>query len=249
MKSLTIAYITSRSEPMFNWFLDSLSRQVGKDSAKVIIVDSLKQERPITGDGIVHVEPKPSIWQGKYRITKTDWWAVSNARNTALCLCETDWIAFLDDRCVLMPGWYDCLKQAIRHGYAVCGSYEKRAGMTVESGVIKHGGTVTGEDARIGNDNGVVRVPGGEWMFGCNFALPLEWALQVNGVDQTCDGLSMEDAIFGLQLQNNGFPIMYDKRMKIVEDRTPEHCGPVMRREDKGESRLMNHSHAQHAPV
>jgi hypothetical protein len=239
--ALTIAYITSRNEPHFEWFLDSLYRQLKDDLVKVIIVDGQRQYRPtITplthpGGEVLHTQPKPTIWQGDFRITKTDWWAASNSRNTALCLCETDWIAFLDDRCVLMPGWYSSIKQAMKHGYAVFGSYEKRTGMTVENGVIKHGGIVIGKDSRVGNDKAVVRAPG-EWSFGCTLALPAEWMLQVNGYDESCDGSGFEDIFLGLMLQNNGFPMMYDKRMKMVEDRTPEYCGPVMRKEDKGVS-------------
>ena len=57
-------------------------------------------------------------------------------------------------------------------------------------------------------------------MFGCTFALPLEWALQMNGFEEGCDGLSMEDVIFGLMLKNNGFRIDYDPQMRMIEDRT-----------------------------
>lgn len=250
MKSLTIAYITAREKPQFEWFFDSLALQM-KDALpiSIIVVDTLADDRagwtiPRGSLGrvaiglpnpILHIKPKPTIWQGKHRITKEDWWAASNARNTAICLCQTEWIAFLDDRCVLMPTWLSAIRTAMKYGYAVCGSYEKRTGMTVENGVIKHGGIVIGEDSRIGLDDRAVKAPG-QWFFGCTTALPLEWALAVNGYDETCDGLSMEDVIFGLMLQNNQYPIAYDKRMKIVEDRTPEEIGKPMRREDKGVS-------------
>lgn len=245
---LTIGYITSRKEPRLEWFMDSLNAQIrAGEGICIIVVDSgfvLSEELAerihvmSSGSQIAEIHtmaPKPSIWQGQYKITQSDWWAASNARNTAICLCQTEWIAFLDDRCVLMPGWLESVRQAMKHGYGVCGTYEKRTGMTVENGVVKHAGIITGVDGRAGNPSGAVRAPG-EWWFGCSTAAPLEWYLNINGYDETCDGLSMEDCIAGHMLQNNGYPLMYDQRMKMVEDRTPEFCGPVMKREDKGVS-------------
>jgi hypothetical protein len=246
---LTIAYITARKEPCLQWFFDSLRREnrEGEDIS-VIVVDFYASERVIpfasSPKSLLHVEPKPNIWGGKHRITKENWWHVSAASNTAICLCTTKWLAFLDDRCVLLPGWLNSVKEAIKSGYAVCGTYEKRTGMTVENGVIKHAGIVTGEDSRMKEYNressqfgtkGVVRCYP-EWFFGCSFALPLEWALTVGGLPEISDGLSMNDVLFGLLIANNGFPICFDPSMQIVEDRTPSELGTPMRREDKGKS-------------
>src|SRR5206468_2483832 len=83
-----------------------------------------------------------------------------------------------------------------------------------------------------------------EWTYGCSLALPLEWALAVNGFDETCDGLSFEDVIFGLHLSNRGYPILFDERMSVIQDRTPGQCGPVMVRRDKGVS-PKDKSHSQ----
>lgn len=247
--SLTIAYITARKQPRFDWFMESLFSQADPgDVAEVIIVDSQRLTRkdwaawgdpPIarTVNGLLirPVPVKPTVWQGPHRLTQADWWAVSAATNTAFCYCRTDWIACLDDRLVLLPGWLDRVKEAMRLGYGVCGTYSKVHHLSMDRGMIKHFTPTDGKDSRVGSDAGAVRAPG-EWFFGCNFALPLEWALQVNGCDETCDGLSAQDCIFGLMLQNNGFPLMYDKRMAVVEDRTPEYLGPVMIRRDKGVS-------------
>lgn len=254
--TLTCAYITSRLDCHIEWFFDSLRRQLkAGDKISVIVVDfyaelagrketfrTLAKELPL-----VHVEPKPTIWQGKHRITSEDWWAMSNATNTAFCLCRDRWIACLDDRSVLLPGWLLAVRRAIRAGYGVCGSYEKVHNLIVENGEVKNyteprdtTGNPTGKDSRLPNLlhtqlNDALVCPG-EWFFGCSFALPMEWIFAVNGTDETCDGISMQDCIFGLQLKNNGFPLCFDPRMKIIEDRTPDQLGRVMRREDKGVS-------------
>lgn len=237
---LTIAYITSKKEPELQWFRDSLHREKKRTPMELTVfaIDAHCRIENFASCGIPLIPPKPTVWSGPHRLTKDDWWSASSARNTAFCLCRTEWIAFVDDRCVLLPGWLAAVQRAVKGKYAVCGAYEKRTGMTVENGVIKHGGIVTGEDCReaylkkVGHGPNLFDCPG-NWMFGCTFALPLEWALAVNGFEEGCDGLSMEDVIFGMNLANAGYPIKYDPGMKIIEDRTPEHIGPTMKRSSK----------------
>lgn len=247
---LTIAYFTSRQEPKFEWFMDSLINQLEPNEVvDVIIVDLLNDHREwrlnpayfkLDNVRLTTTMPKPNIWQGAHRITKEDWWAMSNARNTAFVLCQTPWIACLDDRCVLMPGWLEAVKQAMAGNYAVCGAYTKRSGLVVERGFIRSYDKVLGEDPRlIMAPQGKKNCPGG-WMFGCTFALPLEWALQVNGFEEGMDGLGMEDVIFGLMLKNAGYQINFDPQMRMIEDRTEGQtaCGRdpngVMKKTDKG---------------
>lgn len=253
--SFTIAYITSRNHPRFDWFFDSLRRQHGVQNIdQVIVVDLFAgqderrvQVRECAGNlNLLHVEPKPSIWQGKHRITKDDWWNASGSRNTAFALCRSEWIAFLDDRCVLQPGWVDTVMMAIRGGYIVAGAYEKRVNMVAVKGVIADlgvagGPSISGSDSREAYcKSKKTPMPfkcGGEWLFGCNFALPLVCGLQVNGFPEDyCDGVSMEDVIFGMILFNAGFKLCYDHRMKMIEDRTPGETGPTIHRKDKGVS-------------
>ena len=217
--TLTIAYITSRHEPKIEWFAQSLKLQVDYNVLKsIIIVDLYKTGGEIPQDFMVdiqHVAPKPTVWQGKYRLTKEDWWGKSNAMNTAICLCTTDFIAFVDDRSVLAPTWLGAIKRAMSGGYAVCGTYEKRANMKVENGVIVDGGTLLGS----GRPQGFGRTR--DW-WGGSYALPLEWCLQVNGwSEDVCDGLGSEDSQFGITLWNSGLPMYYDSDLKIIEDRTP----------------------------
>jgi len=240
--SLTIAYITAKNKPCLDWFMDSLSLPINAiiDPEVIVIMSpwNLPEPNPYWPKKVSFAHPKPTVWQGKHRLTKEDWWGASNARNTAFCLCHSEWIAFVDDRCVLLPGWIDAVRRAMKGNYAVCGAYEKRTGMTVKNGVIEHGGIITGEDCRLayllktGHGPNLFDAPG-NWIFGCTFALPLEWALAVNGFEELCDGLSMEDVIFGMNLANAGYPIKYDPAMKIIEDRTPGQIGPDMKRSSK----------------
>ena len=247
--SLTVVYVTSRQDPKFEWFFDSLRNQLSDhDKINVIIVDLFAETRnkdayDITGFvSVKWVEPKPTVWQGKSRVTTEDWWAMSNARNTGFCLCETNWVAFLDDRCVLMPGWLEAIKKAMAGKYVVCGSYQKRSKMEVEGGFIKGYEKMVGDDARLTQaPSGMSHCPGG-WMFGCTFAMPLEDALKINGFEEGCDGLSMEDVILGLMVKNNGMHLNYDPQMRMIEDRTEGEChsghgvGTTLKRVDKGVS-------------
>lgn len=223
---------------MSQWTVESLVAQ-GGDKIRFIFVS---ENSPDYGyPTMFWQKPKPTVWSGPYRLTKEDWWSKSNSLNTGLCLVQTEWVAFLDDRSVLMPGWLNSIADAMRGNYAVFGTYEKRKNMQVVQGAIIHPGEVTGIDHRVEHAQrfwGAVPVHacGGEWAFGCNIALPTEWALQVNGFDETCDGISCEDCMFGLMLQNNGFDLRFDSRMKMIEDRTPELMGKTPRREDKGVS-------------
>jgi hypothetical protein len=241
MGTLTVAYVTARKEPKIEWFSDSLYRQdsdFAVNGGRFIMVDTFADELgrkigiqvPI---GSTWVEPKPNVWQGKHRLTKEDWWAKSNALNTAICLCETDWIAFVDDRSVLMPGWLDRIHDAMQGRYAVCGSYEKHINMKVENGVIVDEGTIDSLDQRQQLD---YPQPTKDW-YGGHGALPLSWCLAVNGFSEDfCDGLGLEDCMFGLTLYNAGFPICYDSRMRIIEDRTQGEIDGALRRTDKGVS-------------
>jgi hypothetical protein len=242
--NLTLAFITAREKPMLNWFFDSLGPQLKGEGVKIIVVDRLA---PYPFETVEHplphrrVQVKPNIWQGPSRITKQEWWAASAARNTSICLCETEWIACVDDRCVLSPTWLEAVKAAMAGNYAVLGAYEKRINMVVNDGVIVTdgggGSILSGEDHRLKQHSKLepVRCPG-QWLYGCNFALPLEWALTVNGFEEMLDGQGAEDTMFGIMLQNNGYPLKFDPRMKMTEDRTPSELGTGMRREDKGVS-------------
>lgn len=225
MKLLTIVYTTSRRDPKFNWYFDSLRRQLKDMPVETIVVDSYKESRHVSC--FRHVAPKPTVWQGKHRLTKEDRWAKSNALNTGIILCETEWIAFVDDRSALGPHWLESVERAMNSVYAVCGSYEKRANLEVKDGEAI-GGEILGEDTRR---PGIY--PFDSW-YGGSGALPLEWALQVQGFSEDmCDGLGSEDSMFGTTLLNSGYPICYDSDMRLIEDRTPGQIDGALKRADK----------------
>jgi len=226
---------TAREYPKSNWLFDSLRRQVNGELIDLILVSlrtGQEYDFPLyNGKPYRIVQPKPCVWQGRHRLTKSDWWAVSNARNTAICLCKTEWIAFLDDRSVLSPVWLECVRAAMEGNYIMAGSYEKRQNMVVENGAIVDFGILQAEDARVRSARGQIIPCPGEWLFGCNLAMPLEWLLNVNGYPESwCDGMSFEDCILGLVLQNNRYPMKFDPRAKMIEDRTPDALGEPMKR-------------------
>lgn len=238
--SLTIGYITARPRPEIGWFLHSLARQWGDNPPpRVICVDALHGKRPLDCAVDLHIPPKPTIYQGKHRITSEDWWAVSNARNTALCHANSEWILWVDDRCVLLPTCVDAIRDAMAAKYACFGTYEKRHFMEVEDGMVMAPGVVTGKDHRLADyerlRNGAVAMPSfPSWAFGCLVLCPVEWALQVGGFEEALDSLSAEDTCYGAMLANNGHEMRFDPRLACIQDRTPQFLGTPMRREDKG---------------
>lgn len=245
---LTIAYLTMRKEPRIEWFLDSLRRELSEDysNTKLIVVSYLywregiwNHRRPLgehlgyTGSRII-TAPKPCVWQGMGRLTKTDWFAASNARNTALCLAPDGWIAYVDDLSVLMPGWLKAVREAMAGHYIVLGAYKKVKKLCVENGEVKSFEEFqAGIDSRwpCGSDTGPVPASGG-MMYGCSVAMPVESLLTIGGWPEYCDGLGSEDYVCGLALQNNGYEFRYDRRMLTLESEEDHHNGPVFRKED-----------------
>lgn len=235
----TIVYMTGRRDPRLDWMLDGLEAQaLPGDDLELIIVDLLGRDPSEIGlrtcapiSCVVATLPKPCIWQGSQRVTSRDWWATANARNTAIALASRDYLAFLDDRCWLGPQWLD----AVRRGEAnrasvIAGSYEKL-----------EDGRVTGDHRRALHPGGLPNCGGG-WLYGCTFALPLEWALEVNGLEEGVDGLSGEDYILGMMLSNAGHRVDFDPRLFVRQDRSAG-TSHELARSDRGTSPL-DKSHA-----
>lgn len=235
---LTIAYMTNHKEPQISWFIDSLILELGRDGrgVKLVIVDFFAEERgktlpalpkiPNIGfESIWHGPPKPTVWQGKHRLTKHDYFAAANARNTAICLAPDGYLVCVDDLSVLSSGWMSEVKAAQSQGYIACGAYMKVFELEVLNGVIKnYDHNRIGMDSRYHATKGMEPVNcGGEWLFGCSFASPVEALLKINGFDEACDGSGAEDYIAGLMLVHHGFELRYCKRMMTVESEEG-HC-------------------------
>jgi len=237
MNTLTICYFTNRPDPKIRWFFDSLHRETGGDytGIKVVVVDFFASERQwVIGIPITHVAPKPTVWQGPHRLTKQDYFAASNARNTAICHAPDGWIAFVDDLSVLLPGWLNAVREAMREGYIVLGAYKKMKKLVVENGsVVSYEDFPGGVDSRwnLGRDNRPVTAAG-SWLFGCSLAAPVSALVAIGGFPEICDGLGMEDCTAGMMLQNCDYTFKYDRRMLTYESEEDHAQLPVFLRED-----------------
>ena len=239
---LTIAYSTARKEPHFQWFYDSLIRETGGDFSdiKVVLVsrfgtDVIKDIDTSMGSfPILATEPKPSVWQGAHRLTRTDWFAASNARNTALCYAPDGYIAYVDDLSVLMPGWLSAVREALAGNYVVCGAYRKVRQLRVEKGaVVSYDGFFQGLDQRWQFVKSDPTPAESGWLFGCSCGMPVEFLLEINGwAEDLCDGLGFEDCCTGIVLHNTGHKMMYDRRMLTLESEEHHHTEPAFRKED-----------------
>ena len=185
-----------------------------------------------------HVPPKPNVWQGPYRETKENWFAVSNTRNTAICHCKTDWIAFVDDLSTLVSGWLAEVATAMDSNWIVCGAYEKVERLKVNAdGGRSYEEFIHGKDNRwpSGSDTATTPCHGGN-MYGCSLVAPIGAFLSVNGYDERCCGLGFEDVITGHIIERRRWRFGYSRRMKTLEDNSAHFVGPGMKKSDYGVS-------------
>ena len=246
--NFSICYITNRHQPQFQWFVDSLCRQVGSDTfPEIIFIDSVLWEkggeRRTELAAIVagrfpyrHEAPKPCVWCGPTRLTQRNYFAAANTRNTGACYASRDYIFFVDDLSVLMGDWLKEARHAAQHRYVVGGAYKKAFEMVVEGGELKSARfTAGGTDSRwgIGSVGGIVPIGGGQ-LYGCSFGIPMHRFLEVNGQDEACDSMGGEDYYLGLSLEKLGVPIFYNINLYSVESEEGHGQGPVFLRLDKG---------------
>lgn len=144
---ITICYTTNRRKPRIGWFFDSLYQQWDGTPIKIVVVDfyaekTRRQPRAEydflqRGVEVDFVPPMPNVWQGPHRLTTQDYFAASVSRNTGLCYADDGYIVYVDDLSVLLPGWFQQVKQAAQEGWIACGAYAKVPKLQVEDGLLK----------------------------------------------------------------------------------------------------------------
>ncbi len=244
---LTICYGTGRKECLAKWFFQSLARELVSTpiDISIVIVDYWAESegrmdywaKCAEGVSIPYkvVPPKPTVWQGKHRLTSVDYFAAANTRNTALCHAPDGYICHVDDLSILMPGFLNAVKEAMDGGYIVFGAYKKMCKMVVEEGnLISHEPFAPGVDTRWKHGKeGAKIVAAGSWLYGCSMAAPVEALLKINGWDERCDcrGQGAEDYCTGIILERAGYPMFYDLRMLTYESEEHHHIEPPLKRE------------------
>jgi hypothetical protein len=249
MSKFTISYITNRIEPKIEWFFSSLASQGGAGIPVNVVdfhADNPERRACIANlasiSGITinrHITPMPCVWQGKHRLTKDNYFAAANASNTAIAICPTDWVVFVDDLSVLMPGWLDCVREAVTRSEITCGSYRKVLKLEVVNGIV-----ASCERHSLGEDHRAVCIGWGkltpctgQWFFGCSFVAPIEAMLTINGFDTDTDSMGYQDTLAGLMLAANGYKFVYDSRMVTYEsEELHGQPGNVFHRWDPGVS-------------
>ena len=232
----TIAYMTFRKEPHIEWFLQSLARQCGNIMQKIIIVDFYADEPGrrerfaklnTGGFQIRHVTPKPSVFQGKHKLTKLEFFDAANARNSAVCLCEDDRIAFIDDLTVLAPEWYSSAQEATTRAGYTFGSYRKVTNLRVKEGLIEgFSDHPSGHDVRRGQVKSLTKAApcNPVWLFGCSLVAPIESILQAGGWPETLtSSMGYEDCCFASVLRNRKDPTSFDPRLFTYESEEGHH--------------------------
>jgi hypothetical protein len=233
---ISIIFITFRENCKFEWFIQSLiqqSDQYIRSLIQIVIVDGLLQNLNDTEQNIrkqyfselinlnfdfIHVSPKPTHWQGKYKVTDTDYFAASNTRNTGVCFAKYSYIAFHDDLGCPSQTWLKNVFFAQQKNKIQCGAYTKVFDMIVDNGIL-----ISKRDSQVGIDsrlhffqNSISKCNGSNF-FGSSFCMPLVYYLQINGMNEMCDGCGAEDYDFGMRLERQGHTLYYNKEMFIYE--------------------------------
>jgi hypothetical protein len=232
-KNLTIVYITCRREPMFQWFVETLISQYpdGVVTDQIIFIDSFihheegrteKLAKIVNGRfGYTHTPPKPSIWRGKYRKTKSNFFDASATRNTGIILAENEHIVFVDDLSALADGWLSYHRKAAEDKVILCGAYDKVSDIVISSNKIVSYNSSNFDNRgnnQIGNQNLKI---GGGGIFGQNVSFPFEFLERVNGYDEFFARRGCEDCNLGIRLEIAGYAdsMFYNKNCLIIEDK------------------------------
>lgn len=238
---ISIAYITARREPMFRWFVESLILQYpdGKVTDEIIFVDAWieysttrRAELAAIVAGrfdYIHTPPKPSIWRGKHRKTKRNFYDSAGSKNTAFVVMSTEHCVMMDDLSYLLPGWLDHHRNAAINGWIFSGQFTKAANMFFEREVLKSW-KVIHQDGRTEQhiDKTKPLKSWGGWVFGSNSSYPIDAILDTGGKDEFLARAGGEDCDLGMRFENAGWRdrIFYDSGCNYVEDQPLHFSGP-----------------------
>jgi len=229
---ITICYITARRQPMFKWFVETLLSQYQNNIVidQIIFIDSFvdyQQDRKEKLNQIVnnrfqylHIAPKPSIWRGKNRKTKTNFFDASAARNTGLILSENEHVVFVDDLSALTEGWINHHRKAAENKIILCGAYDKVYNIVIKNNKIESYGRKDCDTRAIHQPSEESIKAGGGWVFGQNVSFPFEYLEKINGYDEFFARRGCEDCNLGIRLELAGYKdlIYYNKNCLIIED-------------------------------
>lgn len=250
---ITFAYFTSRRSPLIEMFFASLDRELAGDytEKRIVVVDfwgdqlgrteyirslASRDQRKV----LIHVPPKPNVFQGKHRLTTDHWWDAASARNTALCLAPDGYIAYFDDLSVLLPGYGKQLRLAMtKPNVITLGAYQKVRRLDVQNGeIISFEPYDGGKDNRYehGRD-GEPTVCGGQWLYGCSLVGHTDAMLSTGGWPEALtQSLGFEDVLFGLMLEKRGYTFNYDRSMMTYESDEHHQSDFIIKRSDFGQS-------------
>ena len=246
---LSIIYITCRPECRLDWTIQSIKNQtlaqlplsqiqfVVVDKVLVDLTEKSAQDTrreeiksivsPVFED-FIHVGPKPSPVQGPYKLTPVQYFGAGNARNTGICYAKHNYVAFVDDTSVLLDGWMHSVYEGLTRPdkkHVICGAYKKVNNLKVENGRMIEGEILPKNvDSRLSHathTDGPIAWCGSA-LYGCSFCMPTDGFIEVNGMNELCDGLGGEDYDFGIRIEKAGYKVYYDKRMMTLEENQEE---------------------------
>ena len=229
-KKLSIIYCTARKQPKFEWFVEYIVKEYnGNVTDEIIFVDIFlyfDQSRreylnKIVNDRFdyIHLEPKPSMWYGHHKKTKTNFFDASSTRNSGLIVCSGEHIVFIDDLSIPMPGWISYHKKAAEDDVVLAGLYDKVYDIEIEDNIVSgfrlHDSII---DGRVNyTENDYIKIPSG-WCFTGNLSVPYHFIEKINGFDELYARHGNEDCDFGVRLEHAGASIFLEKKCKLFED-------------------------------